>query len=269
MSALTDTVSDSLTITRRNLIKVKRVPDLIVFATLSPIMFVLLFRYIFGSAIPLPEGISYAEFLLPGIFAQTVVFGSTITGASLAEDLQKGLIDRFRSLPMARSAVLVGRTLADLALNVVTIAVMMVTGLLVGWRINTSVREAVLGVLLLLAFAYAMSWVMAFVGLLVRTPEVVNNASFIVIFPITFIANTFVPIEGFPSVLKTFAEWNPVSAVVQGARELFGNVAPGVTTAGDSWALQNPVLYVFLWVAVFLAIFVPLSVRTYQGVATR
>ena len=269
MSALTDTVSDSLTITRRNLVKVKRVPDLIVFATLSPIMFVLLFRYVFGSAIPLPDGISYAEFLLPGIFAQTVVFGSTITGASLAEDLQKGLIDRFRSLPMARSAVLVGRTLSDLALNVVTIAVMMVTGLLVGWRIHTSVGDAVLGVLLLLAFAYAMSWVMAFVGLLVRTPEVVNNASFIVIFPITFIANTFVPIEGFPSVLKSFAEWNPVSAVVQGARQLFGNVAPGVAPAADSWALQNPVFYVFLWVAVFLVVFVPLSVRTYQGVASR
>ncbi|MCW2740681.1 MAG: ABC-type polysaccharide/polyol phosphate export system, permease component, partial [Blastococcus sp.] len=173
MSSLAMAVSDSLTITRRNLIKVKRVPDLIVFATLSPIMFVLLFRYVFGSAIQVPGGLSYAEFLLPGIFAQTVVFGSTITGASLAEDLQKGLIDRFRSLPMARSAVLIGRTVSDLALNVLTIAVMMVTGLLVGWRIHTSIGEAVLGVLLLLAFAYAMSWVMALVGLLVRTPEVV------------------------------------------------------------------------------------------------
>jgi len=268
MTSLAMAVSDSLTITRRNLIKVKRVPDLIVFATLSPIMFVLLFRYVFGSAIPVPGGLSYAEFLLPGIFAQTVIFGSTITGASLAEDLQKGLIDRFRSLPMARSAVLVGRTIADLGLNVLTIAVMMITGLLVGWRIHTSVGEAILGVLLLLVFAYAMSWVMALVGLLVRTPEVVNNASFIVIFPITFIANTFVPIDNFPPVLKTFAEWNPVSAVVQGARELFGNVVPG-TPAPESWALQNPVLYVFIWVAAFLAIFVPLSVRTYRRTASR
>lgn len=268
MTSLAMTVSDSLTITRRNLIKVKRVPDLIVFATLSPIMFVLLFRYVFGSAIPVPGGLSYAEFLLPGIFAQTVVFGSTITGASLAEDLQKGLIDRFRSLPMARSAVLIGRTLSDLCLNVLTIAVMMITGLLVGWRINTSIGEAVLGVLLLLAFAYAMSWVMALVGLIVRTPEVVNNASFIVIFPITFIANTFVPIDGFPGPLKTFAEWNPVSAVVQGARELFGNVVPGGPPP-NGWALQNPVLYVFIWVAIFLAVFVPLAVRTYQRTATR
>ena len=268
MTSLAMTVSDSLTITRRNLIKVKRVPDLIVFATLSPIMFVLLFRYVFGSAIPVPGGLSYAEFLLPGIFAQTVVFGSTITGASLAEDLQKGLIDRFRSLPMARSAVLIGRTVSDLCLNVLTIAVMMITGLLVGWRINTSIGEAILGVLLLLTFAYAMSWVMALVGLLVRTPEVVNNASFIVIFPITFIANTFVPIDNFPAPLKAFANWNPVSAVTQGARNLFGNTSPALPV-GDSWSMQNPVLYVFIWVAIFLAIFVPLAVRTYQRTATK
>jgi ABC-2 type transport system permease protein len=268
MSTLAATIEDSLTITRRNLIKVKRVPDLIVFATLSPIMFVLLFRYVFGSAIPVPGGLSYAEFLLPGIFAQTVVFGATITGASIAEDLQKGLIDRFRSLPMAHSAVLVGRTLSDVVLNVITIAVMMITGLIVGWRINTSVGEAVLGVLLLLLFAYAFSWVMAFVGLLVRTPEVVNNASFIVIFPLTFIANTFVPTNGFPSVLKTFADWNPVSAVVQAARQLFGNVVPGQPEP-DTWALQNPVVYVFIWVAILLLVFVPLSVRTFQTAATR
>jgi ABC transporter DrrB family efflux protein len=267
MSALGATVSDSLVITRRNLTKVKRVPDLIVFATLSPIMFVLLFRYVFGSAIPI-QGISYAEFLLPGIFAQTVVFGATITGASIAEDLQKGLIDRFRSLPMARSAVLVGRTLSDVCLNVLTIAVMMVTGVIVGWRIHTSVAEAVAGVLVLLLFAYAMSWVMALVGLLVRTPEVVNNASFIVIFPLTFIANTFVPTNNFPTVLKAIADWNPVSAVVQAARQLFGNTAPGLPVA-SAWSLQHPAVYVLLWVAVLLAVFVPLSVRTYQRTATR
>src|SRR6201747_1373900 len=155
MTTLAETVSDSVTITRRNLIKVKRVPDLIVFATLSPIMFVLLFRYVFGSAIPI-EGIDYAEFLLPGIFAQTVVFGSTITGASLADDLQKGLIDRFRSLPMARSAVLIGRTLADLGLNIVSVVVMSITGLLVGWRIRSSFLEALSGYALLLLFAFSI-----------------------------------------------------------------------------------------------------------------
>src|SRR3954469_9958328 len=187
MTALSVTVADGLTITRRNLIKVKRVPDLIVFATLSPIMFVVLFRFVFGGAIEVPGNISYAEFLLPGIFAQTVVFGSTITGASIADDLQKGLIDRFRSLPMSRSAVLVGRTVADAGLNVISIAVMALTGLVVGWRINSSLGEALAGFLVLLVFAYAISWLMAVVGLLVRTPEVVNNASFIVIFPLPFI----------------------------------------------------------------------------------
>jgi ABC-2 type transport system permease protein len=265
MTSLAMAVSDGLTITRRNLIKVKRVPDLIVFATLSPIMFVLLFRFVFGGAISVPGDVSYAEFLLPGIFAQTVVFGSTITGSSLADDLQKGLIDRFRSLPMAHSAVLVGRTVADLGLNAVSIVVMAITGLLVGWRIHTSVFEAAGGFLVLLGFAYAMSWLMAQVGLMVRTPEVVNNASFIVIFPITFVANTFVPLETFPSVLRTFAEWNPVSSVVQAARELFGNSFG----APDVWSLQNPVLYSALWGVAILVVFVPLSVRTYRNTASR
>ncbi len=268
MSALTAALSDSAVITKRNLIKVKRVPDIVVFATLSPIMFVLLFRYVFGGAIQLPEGTSYGEFLLPGIFAQTIVLGSTTTGASLAEDLQKGLIDRFRSLPMSRSAVLVGRTVADAGLNVISITVMALTGLVVGWRINSSVGEAIAGFLLLLSFAFSISWLMAMVGLLVRTPEVVNNASFIVIFPITFVANTFVPLESLPAVLRTFAEWNPVSSVVQAARELFGNTSP-LAPAPDAWSLQNPVLYTLIWVTGILAVFVPLSVRAYRRAAGR
>jgi ABC transporter DrrB family efflux protein len=267
MTTLVQAASDGLTITRRNLIKVKRVPDLIVFATLSPIMFVLLFVYVFGSAIPIP-GIEYADFLLPGILAQTVIFGSTITGSSLAEDLQKGLIDRFRSLPMARSAVLVGRTVADVGLNIVSIVVMVITGLIVGWRIHSSVAEAALGFLLLLLFAYSMSWLMATVGLLVRTPEVFNNASFIVIFPLTFIANTFVPTNNFPTVLKVIADWNPVSAVVQSVRELFGNTAP-ILQASTSWPLQHSVLYTLIWIVVLLGVFVPLSVHIYQRTASR
>jgi ABC-2 type transport system permease protein len=267
VTSLAQAAADGLTVTRRNLIKVKRVPDLIVFATLSPIMFVLLFVYVFGSAIPIP-GIDYAEFLLPGILAQTVIFGSTITGASIAEDLQKGLIDRFRSLPMARSAVLVGRTTADIGLNTISIAVMVLTGLLVGWRIRSSIGEAAAGFLLLLVFAYSMSWVMATVGLLVRTPEVVNNASFIVIFPLTFIANTFVPTDNFPAVLKTIADWNPVSALVQAVRELFGNTAPSLEVS-DAWSLQHPVLYSLIWIAVLLVVFVPLSVRIYLRTASR
>ncbi|CCH86440.1 ABC-type polysaccharide/polyol phosphate export systems, permease component [Modestobacter italicus] len=268
MTTLAETLSDSAVITRRNLIKVKRVPDLIVFATLSPIMFVLLFRFVFGGAINVPGGVSYAEFLLPGIFTQTVIFGSTITGASIAEDLQKGLIDRFRSLPMSRSAVLIGRTVADLGLNALSIAVMALTGLVVGWRIHSSVGEAIAGFLLLLVFSYAISWLMALVGLTVRTPEVVNNASFIVIFPITFVASTFVPLETFPTVLRRFAEWNPVSTVAQGARELFGNIPAGVPEPGV-WSLQHPLAYSLLWAALILAVFVPLSVRKYLRTASR
>ncbi|MGL4305544.1 MAG: ABC transporter permease [Mycobacteriaceae bacterium] len=262
MPNLLRTIQDAATITRRNLIKVKRVPDLLVFATMSPIMFVLLFAYVFGSAINVP-GVSYKEFLMGGIFVQTVVFGATITGASLAEDLQKGIMDRFRSLPMTRSAVVVGRTASDVLVNVITVSVMSVTGLLVGWRIHTSVVQALSGFALLLLFSYAISWVMAFVGLSVKAPEVVNNASFIVIFPLTFIANTFAPTDNFPAVLRTFSNWNPVSALAQAVRESWGNVGAGVP-APDVWSLQHPVLYTLIWIAILLVVFVPLSVRKYQ-----
>jgi ABC-2 type transport system permease protein len=267
MSMLTQSLGDGAVVAKRNLIKVKRVPDLLVFSTLSPIMFVLLFAFVFGSAIPV-QGVNYREFLMAGIFAQTVVFGSTITGSSLAEDLQKGVIDRFRSLPMSRSAVLVGRTTADVANNVIVLVVMSITGLIVGWRIRNSLLEALAAYALLLLFAYAMSWVMAVVGLLVRTPEVVNNASFIVIFPLTFIANTFVPIDNFPPVLKVIAEWNPISSVAYAARELFGNV-PAVAPPPTAWPLQHPELYVLLWVVGILAVFVPLAIRQFKVAASR
>jgi ABC-2 type transport system permease protein len=267
MSALTAALGDGAVVARRNLIKVKRVPDILVFTTLQPIMFILLFAYVFGSAIDAP-GVNYREFLIAGIFAQTVIFGATFTGAGLADDMQKGIIDRFRSLPMSRSAVLVGRTASDILYNVLVITVMSLTGLLVGWRIRTSFLEAAAGFLLLLLFAYAISWVMAYVGLLVPTPEVVNNAAFIVIFPLTFIANTFVPSSGLPGPLRVVAEWNPVSAVTQAARELFGNVGAGVPVP-DVWSLQHPVLYTLLWVALILAVFVPLAVRQYKRAASR
>jgi ABC-2 type transport system permease protein len=202
------------------------------------------------------------------VFAQTVIFGATITGAGLAEDIQKGIIDRFRSLPMSRSAVLVGRTGSDLLNNVLVIVVMSLTGLAVGWRIRTSVGEAVAGFLLLLAFAYAMSWIMACVGLIVPAPEVVNNASFIVIFPLTFIANTFVPTNGFPSGLRVIANWNPVSSVTQAARQLFGNTSDRFPPPKD-WSLQHPIVYTLLWVVAILVIFVPLAVRLYKRAASR
>jgi ABC-type multidrug transport system permease subunit len=194
-------MGDGAVVAKRNLIKIKRVPELLVFTTLQPIMFILLFAYVFGSAIDTGT-VNYREFLIAGIFAQTVIFGATLTGVGLADDIQKGVIDRFRSLPMSRSAVLVGRTTSDVLNNVLVIVVMSLTGLVVGWRIRTSFLEALGGFLLLLLFAYAISWVMAWVGLLVPSVEVVQSASFIVIFPITFIANTFVPSSGLPGPLR-------------------------------------------------------------------
>ncbi len=273
MSGPLQTLSDGWAITRRNLIKIRRVPDLLVGSTISPIMFVLLFAYVFGGSIALPGASEtdprlYREFLIAGIFAQTVIFGATITGLGMAQDLKSGLVDRFRSLPMAPSAVLVGRTSADVVINVITVVIMSVTGLLVGWRITTGLGEALLGYALLLFFAYCMSWVFAWVGLLVRTPEVFNNAVFVVVFPLTFIANTFVPSENLPGGLRTFAEWNPVSSVTQAARELFGNVLPGAPVP-DAWPLQHPALYTALWGGVMLLVFVPLTVRQYQRAAAR
>jgi ABC-2 type transport system permease protein len=267
VSALTEAASDTVAITKRNLIKIKRIPDLLVFTTLQPIMFVLLFAYVFGSAIKVP-GVGYREFLIAGIFAQTVVFGGTFTGYSLAEDLQKGVIDRFRSLPMAPSAVLFGRTLSDSAINMLSLLVMALTGLIVGWRIHTSVPEAIAGFALLLLFSHAISWLMATVGLTVRTPEVVNNAAFVVIFPLTFIANTFVPSNNLPGPLKAFANWNPISSLTQAARELFGNTSPSLPPA-DAWSMQHPVPYTLMWVALILAVFIPLSIRQYRRAASR
>jgi ABC-2 type transport system permease protein len=262
-------VSDSVTIAKRNVIKIKRVPDVLIFSTLSPIMFVLLFAYVFGAAIDVP-GLSggYREFLIAGIFAQTVVFGATFTGAGLAEDMQKGIIDRFRSLPMASSAVLVGRTISDVVINVVSLTVMSVTGLVVGWRIRGSFLDAVLAYILLLLFAYAVSWIMAVVGLLVRAPEVFNNASFMVIFPLTFIANTFVPSEKLPPVLRVIAEWNPVSALTQATRDLFGNTNP-LAPPPQAWSLQHPVITSLVWVVVILVVFVPLALRQYKKTVSR
>ena len=253
-------------IAQRNLIKLKRVPEILIWTTMSPIMFVILFAYVFGSSIEIP-GTTYREYLIAGIFAQTVLFGSTFTGAGLAEDMTKGIIDRFRSLPMSQTAVLMGRTGSDIVYNSISILVMTITGLIVGWRIRTSPLEAAVGFIVLLAFAYAISWIMAFVGLKVKTVEAVQNASFMFIFPMSFVANTFVRSDLLPAPLKAFAEWNPVSSAAQAVREAFGNTGslpePGV------WSLANPVAYTLIWVAIILAVFVPLSVRQYKKAASR
>lgn len=259
-------LADGAVIAWRNVIKIKRVPEILVFVLISPIMFVLLFAYVFGGATVLGE--SYREFLIGGIFAQTIVFGATFTGAGLAEDMSKGIIDRFRSLPMSRSAVVVGRTASDVIYNALTLVVMSLTGLLVGWGIHTGFTDALTAYGLLLLFGYSISWIFALIGLLVPSVEVINNAGFIVIFPLTFIANTFVPVETLPSFLRTIAEWNPVSAVTQATRELFGNVPTG-TPVPDVWPLQNPILYTLIWVVIFIGIFAPLAVRQYRRVKSR
>ncbi|MBC7633137.1 MAG: ABC transporter permease [Flavobacterium sp.] len=255
----------------RNLIHIRRMPEMLVVVTVQSVMFVLLFAYVFGGAIDQQGGGSgYREFLIAGIFAQTVVFGATITGAGIADDVQKGIVDRFRSLPMAPSAVLAGRTLSDVVNNIIVLVVMSLTGLAVGWRIRTSFFDALWGYVLLLVFAYAISWVMAWVGLLVPSPEVVNNASFIIIFPLTFVANTFVPLGTLPGPLRAFAEWNPVSAVTQAARNLFGNPDPDPRAAGPTaWPLMHPELYTLIWAAAVLLIFVPLANAQYRRSTSR
>jgi ABC-2 type transport system permease protein len=265
MSTLPLAFSDGSVVAKRNLIKIKRVPEILIWTTMSPIMFVLLFAFVFGNSIVLAGGVSYREYLIAGVFVQTVIFGSTFTGAGLAEDMTKGIIDRFRSLPMSQSAVLFGRTGSDIAYNSISILVMALAGLIVGWRINTGVAPAIAGFLLLLLFAYAVSWIMALVGLK-TTLETVQNASFMFIFPLTFVANTFVDEQTLPPVLQTFAEWNPVSSVAQAVREAFGNALP---TTPDVWSLQNPWLYSLIWIVIILAVFIPLSMRAYRKAAAK
>jgi ABC-2 type transport system permease protein len=265
MTSLALTFSDTAVVTKRNLIKIKRVPEILIWTTMSPIMFVLLFAYVFGGSIAIPD---YREYLIAGVFAQTVIFGSTFTGAGLADDMSKGIIDRFRSLPMARTAVLAGRTASDIVYNSISIFVMSLAGLVVGWRTHTGPIDAIGGFLLLLLFAYAVSWIMAFFGMKVSSLEVFQNASFMFIMPVTFVANTFVLAEALPGPLQTFAEWNPLSAVAQAVREAFGNLPPGYAPP-DVWSLQNPVAYALIWVGIILAVFIPLSVRQYKKAATR
>ncbi len=267
MTAVSLVFADAAVVAKRNVIKITRVPEVLVFVLLSPIMFVLMFSYVFGGSIDIP-GSSYREFLMAGIFAQTVMFGATFTGAGIAEDMQKGIIDRFKSLPMSRSAVLAGRTASDVIYNLLSLIIMVITGLLVGWRIRGSILESVAALVLLLLFAYAISWVMALVALYVPSPEVINNASFMVIFPMSFVANTFVTSDSLPGPLQTFAEWNPVSTVTQASRELFGNIPEG-TPEPTAWPLQHPVVYTLAWVIIIVGVFAPLSVNRYQKASTK
>jgi ABC-2 type transport system permease protein len=266
-SPIAKTVSDGWIATRRNVYKLRRDPEIFIFSLIQPIMFVLLFNYVFAGAIQV-EGGDYTQFLMAGIFAQTIVLSSTYSGSAMAQDLKDGIIDRFRTLPMSSAAVLIGRTFGDLVINSSSLIVMMITGFVIGWRIDSSLPEAALAVLLLLFFSYAFSWVMALIGMSVRSPEIINNVSFLVLFPMTFLSNAFVPAETLPGPLRVFAEWNPVSALIQATRELFGNIPAGIP-AGDSWLQQNPITTVFIALVLMLLIFIPLSIRKFKSISSR
>jgi len=245
---------DALTIAWRNVLNIRRNPELLVFSTIQPVIFVLMFTYVFGGAIRVP-GVPYIDYLLPGIFVQTVVFGSLTTGVGLAEDLQTGLIDRFRSLPMARSAVLVGRTFADLLRNVFVVALMAVVGFLVGWRPNQSPLSILAGLGLVLAFSYSLSWLFAIVGLYARNSETAQAISFPIMAPLVFASSAFVPVSSMPGWLQTFAEHQPVSVVVDAVR--------GLTYNGST---PRAVLAALAWIVGIVAVCAPIAVTRYRRV---
>jgi ABC transporter DrrB family efflux protein len=255
MSSLAMTVSDTLVLARRNLIRIPRQPDLLIAYTIQPVMFVLLFVYVFGGAIQTP-GFDYVDFLMPGIIVQSIAFGGFVTALGLSEDVQKGLIDRFRSLPMSRAAVLAGRTFSDIPLNLLSLAVLVGVGLLAGFNFVTGLPEILLGVVLLLCFGYAFSWIFALVGLYSSTPETANSIGFTAIFPLTFASSAFVPADSMPDGLRQFAEANPITTVVDAVRSLWLDTPAGT----DIWMS-------FVWCAILIAVFAPLAVMRYRAVS--
>jgi ABC transporter DrrB family efflux protein len=255
-------VGDVLVVARRGLLHMRREPEALADVTIQPVIFVVLFAYVFGGAIDVPGG-GYREFLMGGIFAQTLVFGAFGVAMSLASDRRNGAIDRFRSLPMARGAVLGGHAGAHLVRSFIPIFLMSISGLVVGWRIHSSVEEAVAGYALMVAFSFAIIWLGILLGSLLPSPEAVQGVGFAVIFPITFIASTFVPVETLPPVLQTVAEWNPVSTMAESLRKLFGN--PGVDATGDvPWPMQHPIEYTLIWIVAITVVCAPLAVVAYN-----
>jgi ABC-2 type transport system permease protein len=227
-------------------------------------MFVLLFRYVFGGSIETGQPGGYVQLLMPGIFVQTVAFTLAATASGLAEDMKKGLIDRFRSLPISRSALIVGRTLGDSLLNIVVLAVMGMAGYLVGWRPTSGLLKVALAFLFLLFFGYALSWVGIYIGLSARDARVVQNVSFLVTFPLTFLSNAFAPTTGMPRPLQYVAEWNPVSTMVAACRQLFGLENQFGATAG-SFPSENPLTMSFIYMGLIMIVFVPMSVKKYKN----
>jgi len=263
MSATPAAVSDGVVIAWRTLKRVPRIPELAIFAILQSIMFVLLFAVVFGGAIPLPGGGSYREYLMPGIFIQTLAFASITTAIGFADDMTKGIIDRFRSLPMARSAVLSGRTFADVIYTFGILIVLMLSGLVVGWRVNSGLGDFLLAVALMVFFTYAMAWVGVLLGLIAPTVETVQQLGFLIVFPLTFLSNAFVPTASLPGPLQPIAEWNPISVLTQATRQLFGNPSPSLS---DSFPSEHPYFMSVAWTIAILAVFAPLAVRRYRAI---
>ncbi|MFD8077486.1 ABC transporter permease [Streptomyces sp. NBC_00510] len=264
---IVQSVRDSLVVARRNLIRMLRIPEVVIFGLVQPIMFVVLFSYVFGGSMNVGGSTSpalYREFLMAGIFAQTVTFATAGAGAGIADDMHKGLIDRFRSLPMARGAVLTGRTLADLVQTALTVVVLAIVAVLVGWRVHEGLPKALAAFGLLLLLGYAFSWIGALIGLSVRTPEAATSGGLIWLFPLTFISNAFVDSNQMTPWLRHIAEWNPFSATVLACRELFGNLPPNYQTP-DVWPMQHPVLASVLWSIVIILVFRTLAVRKYRS----
>ena len=263
------TLHDGLVVARRNLIQTVRIPEMLFFSLVQPVIFVLLFAYVFGGAIPIPGDAgadAYRNYLMPGIFGQTVAFAAAASTVGLAEDMHKGIIDRFRALPMSPPAVLVGRTLADAVRQILVLAVLSITGFIVGWRISNGLLPAIGAYALLLLFAYTVSWIGSWIGLHMPNPETANTAGLAWLFPLTVLSNAFVPISSMPSWLQAFAAYNPVSTVVLATRELFGNPT-GIQP--DYWPLQHAALYTLISCAVLIAIFATLAVRRYTRTTSR
>ncbi|HEY4409318.1 MAG TPA: ABC transporter permease [Acidimicrobiia bacterium] len=254
---------DTWVIARRGLVHMKRQPEALSDATIQPIMFVLLFAYVFGGAIAVPGGGNYREFLMGGIFAQTIVFTAFGVAMSLAHDRKNQAVDRFRSLPIAKGAVLAGHAVANLLKTLIPITLMSLCGLAIGWRIHAGLGHAAAGYLLLIGFAFAMIWVGVLLGSVVPTPEGVTGIGFAALFPITFIASTFVPTKTMPGVLRTVASWNPVTTLADAVRIQFGN--PNTPhSPGDPWSIAHPVAYSVIWIVLIVAVCAPLAVRAYQ-----
>ena len=254
-------VADSLALARRNLSHVRQIPEKLFDVTLQPIMFVLLFAYVFGGVIAISGG-SYREYLVPGILVQSLAFGIMGPGTAIATDLGEGFVDRVRSLPTSRTAYLGGHMLAELAAMCLAILILSLTGLVVGWRIHEDPLHAVGAYALLILFATTMLWVGTLLGVLARSPDAVAGFVFMTVFPLTFVSNAFVPVGGLPDGLQQVAEWNPVSAMVAATRTLFGN--PTGLPADVAWPLRHPVLVALLWCLALLAVVVPLTVARFR-----